>query len=152
MQINLWKKGFVCGIIVLFLGTSVVSSIVQSDNEIVLIKKIQPIEISEYGAQSPNKIGSLIVGSWWNINWMYRKQITINYTQVAGNLVNFPVLVITTMDASKIQNDGDDIVFTDNDGIKLNHEIELYDSSTGKLIAWVNITRLSSTTDRKSVV
>jgi PKD repeat protein len=51
------------------------------------------------------------------------------------------------MNASKVQNDGDDIVFTDNQGIKLNHEIESYDSDTGLLIAWVNITSLNSISD-----
>lgn len=84
---------------------------------------------------------------WWDTNWKYRKQITIDRTKVAGNLVNFPVLIITTMNTSKVQNDGDDIVFTDNQEIKLNHEIESYNSTTGALISWVNSTSLSSTDD-----
>ena len=46
-----------------------------------------------------------------------------------------------------VQDDGDDIVFTDNDGIKLDHEIESYDSATGHLVAWVNLPLLSTSTD-----
>ena len=38
------------------------------------------------------------------------------------------------------------IVFINNaTGTKLNHEIELFESTTGKLIAWVNVSSLSST-------
>lgn len=86
-------------------------------------------------------------GAWWNGDWAYRKKITIDYTKVAGTLADFPVLVdVSDSDlASKAQTDGDDIVFTDNAGNKLDHEIELYDNSTGRLIAWVEVPSLSST-------
>lgn len=85
--------------------------------------------------------------AWWDTNWRYRREITIDHTKVAGNLVNFPVLVKTTMNVSKVQIDADDIVFTTNADIKLNHEIELFDSVSGELIAWVNVNSLSSTDD-----
>jgi hypothetical protein len=88
--------------------------------------------------------------SWWNTNWLYRKQITIDHTKVAGNLTNFPVLINFSSDAnlaSKAQDDGDDLVFTDYSGAKLNHEIEVFNGGTGQLVCWVNITGLSSTTD-----
>ncbi|MCX6665570.1 MAG: DUF2341 domain-containing protein [Euryarchaeota archaeon] len=45
------------------------------------------------------------------------------------------------------QSDGDDIIFTDLSANKLNHEIEQYTSETGKLIAWVNVTNMSSSSD-----
>ncbi|MFH1822753.1 MAG: DUF2341 domain-containing protein, partial [Patescibacteria group bacterium] len=86
---------------------------------------------------------------WWNDSWLYRKQITIDHTKVASNLTNFPVLISTT-DAdliTKAQTDGDDIVFTDANDIKLPHEIESYNSGTGGLIAWVKIPSLSSSVD-----
>ena len=44
----------------------------------------------------------------------------------------------------KAQTDGDDFVITNVDQVKLDHEIESYDSSTGHLIAWVNVPTLSS--------
>jgi hypothetical protein len=82
--------------------------------------------------------------------WDYRKKIVIDSDQVAGNLANFPMLfTITDSDLkNKAQPDGDDIYFTSSDGkTKLNHEIESYNNTNGELIAWVNITSLSSSTD-----
>jgi len=73
--------------------------------------------------------------------------ITINYTKVSGALTNFPVHInITDNDLkTKALSNGYDIVFTNKTGTKLNHEIERYTSSTGRLLAWVNVTTLSST-------
>jgi len=86
---------------------------------------------------------------WWNNSWPYRKPIIIDHTKVAADLTDFPVLIdITDVDlAAKAQDDGDDIVFTDYYGNKLDHEIEYFDCSTGRLVAWVRIPLLSSTED-----
>ena len=83
--------------------------------------------------------------------WHYRKQITIGHTNIPQDLANFPVLV-STVDTDlqeKAQPNGDDILFMNNTGFatRLNYEIEQYDGSLGKLIAWVNITQLSSNED-----
>ena len=80
--------------------------------------------------------------------WQYRKKIVIDHNKVVGDLKNFPV-VIGTVDSDlrdKAQHDGDDLLFMDGVGgaNRLYHEIEYYDASNGKLIAWVNITSLSS--------
>ncbi len=48
---------------------------------------------------------------------------------------------------SLVQDDGDDIAFTDYAGTQLAHEIEHYDPATGELVAWVNVPSLSSTLD-----
>jgi len=85
---------------------------------------------------------------WWDTEWSYRKEITINHTEVDEDLTNFPVLISYASDSdlvSHAQSNGDDIAFTDYYGNQLNHEIEHYNSSTGKLVAWVNVTSLSST-------
>jgi uncharacterized protein (TIGR02145 family) len=51
------------------------------------------------------------------------------------------------MDTSKVRTDGYDIVFTQSDGqTTLNYERELYDNSSGELVAWIK-TDISSTTD-----
>ena len=87
---------------------------------------------------------------WWNTTWTYRKKITIDHDTVSSTLVNFPVLINLASDsslASRAQSDGDDIVFTDKSGTKLDHEIELFTSSTGRLVAWVKVPSLSSSTD-----
>jgi len=83
--------------------------------------------------------------------WLYRKNITIDHTKVAGDLTNFPVLV-STIDTDlrdKAQNDGDDILFMDGDGVatRLYHEIEHYDDSSGELVAWVNLTDITADQD-----
>jgi len=88
---------------------------------------------------------------WWNQAWPYRKAITIDHNKVAADLASVPILVDTTDSdlIGKTQPDGKDIVFTDVNGTKLNHEIESYDNNTGHLVAWVNIPNVSSTADTK---
>jgi hypothetical protein len=85
--------------------------------------------------------------AWWNVSWDYRKAITIESSQVPARLYNFPVMIdISDSDlAAKAQSDGDDIVFTTEDGSKLYHEIESY--SSGNLVAWVRIPSLSASSD-----
>ncbi|MHA2332967.1 MAG: DUF2341 domain-containing protein, partial [Candidatus Hodarchaeales archaeon] len=91
--------------------------------------------------------------SWSMPSYSYRKTITINAAQVSGsgNLINFPVLVnLTDSDLKntyKVQADGDDILFTNASGTKLDHEIEYFDQSTGHLTAWVRVPSLSATSD-----
>jgi hypothetical protein len=87
--------------------------------------------------------------TWWNTSWTYRKSITIDHTKVNAALSNFPVLIdVTDGDlASKAQADGDDIAFTDEDAAKLNHEIEFYNSTDGRLVVWVSVPSLSSSVD-----
>jgi len=88
----------------------------------------------------------------WANGWSYRRSITVDHTKVSAPLTNFPVLVdITSVDLKppKVRSDAYDILFMDGAGSanKLDHEIELYDSGTGHLVAWVKIPNLSSTTD-----
>ena len=87
------------------------------------------------------------MNKWYNASWLYRKKITIDYTKVGGNLVNFPVLIDISSDSdlsSHARSDGYDILFTSANGAtKLNHERISY--STGTLRAWVKVLSLSST-------
>ena len=87
--------------------------------------------------------------TWYDPAWYNRKLITVDHTQVDADLTDYPVLVsITDADlAADAQNDGDDIVFAQPDGTKLDHEIESFDGSTGELVTWVRLPSLSSTTD-----
>jgi hypothetical protein len=91
-------------------------------------------------------------------NWNYRKTITINESMVPGSttLTDFPVLIsLTDTDLRTTGNggsvgksDGTDIVFTSSDGVtKLSHELERYISTTGELIAWVEVSSLLATTN-----
>ena len=84
---------------------------------------------------------------WFDVNWLYRKEIATNEAMVSADLTSFPVLISLAVDADladKALDDGDDILFTDSVGAVLSHEIEQFDGDTGQLIAWVNIPYLSS--------
>ncbi|MGH9910429.1 MAG: DUF2341 domain-containing protein, partial [Nitrososphaerales archaeon] len=84
---------------------------------------------------------------WVDCNWQFRKQITIDRTKIAATLTNFPVLVSITDSnlLASAQADGDDILFTSADGTtKLSHEIESWNDTPGKLVAWVKVPNLSS--------
>ncbi|MFX1249762.1 MAG: DUF2341 domain-containing protein, partial [Promethearchaeota archaeon] len=90
---------------------------------------------------------------YWDFpSFKYRKIITIDSNKVSGDLANFSVLIdISDSDLKngKVQADGDDIIFTDEIGSKLDHEVEFFsqNSSHGHLIAWVRIPTLSSVDD-----
>ncbi|MBD3425932.1 MAG: DUF2341 domain-containing protein [Candidatus Omnitrophica bacterium] len=91
----------------------------------------------------------------WPNGYYYRKLITINSSQVNETLVNYPVLFsVTDPSLATVANGGevtsstgDDIVFTDQNGNSLDHEIEAYDPSTGNVIAWIRVPNLSDAED-----
>lgn len=86
---------------------------------------------------------------WYNSNWRKRRSIVIDHTKVESDFTDFPVLISIPSDASLAslaQDDGDDILFTLEDGsTKLSHEIEGFNGTTGEIQAWVKIPSLSST-------
>ena len=84
---------------------------------------------------------------WWNSNWEYRIPIIIDHSFVEADFTNFPILIthISSDFMSHAQTNGDDFVFIDaTHTTQYAHEIEYYNSATGELIAWVNISFLSS--------
>ncbi len=86
----------------------------------------------------------------WYKTWTYRQMITIPAAKVTGSHAAFPVLVteanVQPSLFANAQADGDDILFTADDGkTKIPHEIELYDADDDKLAAWVNVPAISST-------
>jgi hypothetical protein len=82
--------------------------------------------------------------------WDYQKLITIDHTKVEADLNNFPVLIHLSSDsdlASHAQEDGGDIVFTNAvNTARYDHEIEKFVTSTGELVAWVEVDSLSKDT------
>jgi hypothetical protein len=88
---------------------------------------------------------------WYNYSWNCRKPININYLKVPSILSNFPVLINLSTDAnlaSDALDNGSDILFVLSDNsTKLNHEIELFNGTTGQLSCWVNVTSLSNTSN-----
>jgi len=87
--------------------------------------------------------------TWWDLDWSYRKLITLNHNQVPSDQTNIPLLlnITDTELRDTAQSDGDDIAFTDVSGYKLNHQIEKYTAVTGAFITWINVTSLSSSSD-----
>jgi len=113
------------------------------------------VEVSDGNILVEKKFGFITMGrppfDPFDEGWQYRKKITINHTQIVGNLVDFPVLV-NVVDVNlrdKAQADGDDILFMDGSGVaeKLYHEIEFFSGSSGELVAWVKIPSLISNQD-----
>ncbi len=88
--------------------------------------------------------------------WTNRKKLVIDHTKVAGDLVDFPMLLSATdvtwktvVNGGFVGNaGGTDMVFTASDGVtKLAHEIDSYTATSGNLVAWIKIPALSSTVD-----
>jgi hypothetical protein len=89
--------------------------------------------------------------AWYDGAWAYRQKITIDGSQVSGTLTNFPLLLTEAcIEAdvwSRAQTNGNDIVFTQSDGVtKLSHELERYNTNDQTVVAWVQIPELSSVT------
>ena len=83
--------------------------------------------------------------------YLHSRTLTVNHTQVGGStLSNFPLLVSTTLGASRIQNASCyDVIFTSDSGgtMKLPWEVESCTQSSGAIIAWVGLTSISATAD-----
>lgn len=91
----------------------------------------------------------------------YYKYITIRSDMVPGNLTNFPVLISfsdpdirTVADGGHVQNpNGYDIVFSSSNNCgelsQLKYQLESYSSNTttGTIVAWVNVPLISASTD-----
>ena len=90
---------------------------------------------------------------WFGAQWGFRQQITISASMAPSDQTDFPAFVKITDQLNPLfdnaQADGDDILFTADDGVsKLDHEVEYYQSTgTEELDAWVRIANLSSTSD-----
>ncbi len=87
---------------------------------------------------------------WYGDAWPYRLPLTINHTAVVDGPHNsFPILVsLTLSEPNKVQVGGQDLVFTKGDGLtQLDHEIESWDETTGRLVAWVRMPVLSGVSD-----
>jgi hypothetical protein len=102
--------------------------------------------------ETPSSIGD------WVYPWLaHRKNLTINSDKVQGSLDDFPILVhlydTDLASSSRVQIDGDDIAFADEQGNRLDHEIEFFDkyynNSYSELVAWVQLPNLSDLTETK---
>jgi len=88
---------------------------------------------------------------WYDSDWSYRREITIDHTEVqdvadpSTTYANFPVLVYAT-GLSNINANGTDIRFTSSNGTtEIPREIESY--AGGTLYAWVKVTLTKDSSD-----
>ncbi len=88
--------------------------------------------------------------AWYNASWPYRKKVTIDNTKVDADLTNFPVYFTETTDTELggfAQDDGDDILFTNSSGTKLDHDLVSFNGTTGAIVAWVEVNSVANSTD-----
>jgi len=93
-----------------------------------------------------------LLDPWYNANWPYRLEVTIDHTKVDEDLVDFPVLIteedMTATFWAQVQADGEDIVVTSSDGeTKLKRELVSIDTVGETMELWFKAPTLSSTID-----
>jgi len=91
---------------------------------------------------------STALASWWNVNWKYRREITI--TNVNGTLTDYQILVelnSSNFNFSHAQENGSDIRFVaSDDETLLNHWIEVWNSTNQSAKIWVNVSEVTEGT------
>jgi hypothetical protein len=92
-----------------------------------------------------------------SLGYNYSSDITIDPASGSADLTDFPALISITASPDRdrlrtianlghvYSSNGYDIIFTDQSGNKLDHQIESYNAVTGQFIAWVRIPVLSNT-------
>ena len=112
--------------------------------------------VSAYGQVKFNisvydNIGKLVyrLDPWFNESCLFKKNLTYSNNAWNGeDLINFPVLVVlndTIIDYG--ETDTADIRFYDENGVRLNKEIEIW-NDTGNSYVWVKDVNISGTDDR----
>ena len=116
----------------------------------VTIAEINPFTgINNSSVDSDNIYSS---PKWVDTRFRYRKNVTIQAEKVSNNLINFPLLIdLYDKDLKNVtQTNGNDLIFADASGKKLDHEIEIFDQNFNSthihLVAWVKA-NLSCTED-----
>ncbi|MFC1610391.1 DUF2341 domain-containing protein [Myxococcota bacterium] len=107
-------------------------------------------EPADPGPGDPRPGDPSCLSTWFDPAWRYRKAITIDGGRIGpGSHSDFPVLIsITDMDlTSEARADGLDIYFAEPDGRVLNSQIEDWNPSTARLVAWVRVPLLVQGTD-----
>jgi len=130
---DILSKAVALAIVAVFIGSAFVPAVgsIRDENSVgygtVKNESTEPLPLGVRGDSWPG--------------WKYVRKIEINHDMVEDDLTGFPVLISIDSDSNlsiEAQDNGYDIVFTNDSGSQLNHEIELFNGTTGELIAWVN--------------
>ena len=124
------------------------------------IGSLQTVTVTATSAADPttNVAASVTLNPPPYYTYSYYRAITTNHAKVPNSdEANFPVLIsgiypylATVANGGQVQSaNGYDIVFTSDSAgtTKLNYEIESYNSTTGAIVAWVQVPTLSHTSD-----
>lgn len=102
-----------------------------------------------------SEAGYGILDPWYDSNWTYRKQITIDPDKIDDVLTNFPVMIkfsSSTFDFTHAKGDGTDFIFTDSSGTTtIDFERERYASTTDGAVFWVEVPSVASTTPSTTI-
>jgi len=81
--------------------------------------------------------------------WLYRKRIVVPSRSPATALADFPLLVslIDSDLRDRALSSGFDILFTDDEGARLDQQLERYDGTNGTLVEWVALPSLDTSAD-----
>ena len=85
-------------------------------------------------------------GAWCDVDYAFRKKITIDHTQVDEDLTDFPVYLEIDLNNKCLNSSGYDVMFCNGACSEYACEIEDY-TDNGILKAWVQIPTVSSTVD-----
>lgn len=86
--------------------------------------------------------------TWWNSDWLYRKQIDLNTDGYTAS--NFPILVLLSdanIDMAKVRSDGNDIRFIDSSGTELSYELVTAWDDEGTNEVYVKVPTITGTDD-----
>jgi len=102
----------------------------------------------EYATSTSGPWKEVTPGAWWDTDWLSRRKISLNASDLSGSLNDFPVKVTFgagSIDYAKTKSAGEDLRFVDAGGAALNYEIEQWDE-TGASVAWVKVPQLDNGT------
>ena len=156
MKKNLYRlrrNAIVTGIVSFLIAASFIAGVngnnYSGSYNLSTVSKAKEIIISDNG----NGIRPLSRGeNWWNTDWTYRINITIDSSKIGDSLSGFPVLINlsnSNFDFDHAQTNGGDIRFIDyyDNTTEFAYEIEKWDSVSEKAVIWVNISSIPDTTD-----
>lgn len=106
-------------------------------------------EADSYTVEEEATLTTTAAEGWFDSAWSSRQQLTFDNSGQASNLADFPVLVVldgTRIDYAKVQDNGEDLRFVDDDGTLLAHEIERWDES-GDSYVWVKVSQIDGGSD-----
>jgi biopolymer transport protein ExbB len=87
---------------------------------------------------------------WFDVAWHHRRTLTLHHDKIAGDLADFPVLVVVTDPAilGKLAAGAADVLVTGGDGKqKLSHDLERFDQAGDELVLWVRVPALPAASD-----